>query len=120
MEQQARHISWIRAALREFNSFPDHVREQITTALRLAVRGEKAVIAKPMRGFGRGIFEIAVAHRGDAYRTVYAILIGEDLWVVHTFRKKSTRGITTPKKEIDLIRSRIRQRREQLKHDRGT
>ncbi len=109
MEQQARYISWIRAALREFNSFPDHVREQITTALRLAARGEKAVIAKPMRGFGRGIFEIAVAHRGDAYRTVYAVLIGEDIWVVHTFQKKSTRGITTPKKEIDLIRSRIRQ-----------
>ncbi len=120
MDQDARHISWTRATLRDFNSFPDDVREQITTALRLAARGEKAAIAKPMRGFGSGVFEIAVAYRGDAYRTVYAVLIGEDVWVVHTFQKKSTRGIKTPKTDIDLIRSRIRQLREQLKYDRGT
>lgn len=66
MNQDARHISWVQAALRDFTGFPADVREQMTTALRQAARGEKAAIAKPMKGLGSGIFEIALAYRGDA------------------------------------------------------
>ena len=29
-------------------------------------------------------------------------------YVLHVFQKKSTRGIRTPKKEIDLIKQRLR------------
>jgi len=68
-----------------------------------------------MKGLGSGVIEIALAYRSDAYRTVYAVTMGEDIWVVHAFQKKSTRGIKTPKKEIDLIRSRISQLKEQLR-----
>lgn len=49
---------------------------------------KKADIAKPMKGFGSGIYEIALAYRGEAYRTVYAVQIGQDIWVVHVFRLK--------------------------------
>ena len=56
-----------------------------------------------MKGFGSGIFEIALAWRGDAYRAVYAVLIDEAVCVVHAFQKKSKTGIKTPKAEIDLI-----------------
>ncbi len=35
--------------------------------------------------------------RGDTFRVVYAAQIGDDIWVVHAFQKKSTRGIKTPK-----------------------
>jgi len=61
------------------------------------------------------VHEIALAYQSDAYRTVYAVKLGEDIWVVHAFQKKSTKGIKTPKREIDLIRSRIRQLKEQLR-----
>jgi hypothetical protein len=57
----------------------------------------------------------ALAYRSDAYRTVYAVKLGEDIWVVHAFQKKSTKGIKTPKREVDLIRSRISQLKEQLR-----
>lgn len=40
-------------------------------------------------------------------------MIGDDVWVVHAFQKKSTQGVKTPKKEIDLIRSRLKRLREQ-------
>lgn len=99
----------MKAALKEYNRFPIPVREHILTALRLAVRGEKATTAKPMKGFGAGVFEISVSYRTDAYRVVYAVRIGEDIWVAHAFQKKSTQGIKTPKKEIDLVRDRIKQ-----------
>jgi phage-related protein len=48
-------------------------------------RRSKADIAKPMHGLGPGISEIALAFRSDAFRVVYAVQIGEDIWVVHAF-----------------------------------
>jgi phage-related protein len=110
-----RRISWVKAALKDFGEFPEGVREQITSTLRLAARGEKADIAKPMKGLGSGVFEVALAYRGNAYRTVYAVQLAEDIWVVHAFQKKSTKGIKTPKHEIDLIRERISRLKEMLR-----
>jgi phage-related protein len=46
---------------------------------------------------------------------VYAVQLGEELWVVHAFQKKSTRGIKTPRHEIDLARQRLKRLKEQLK-----
>ena len=110
----ARRISWIKAALQAFKVFPAAVQEQMTTALRIAARGEKADKAKPMKGLGTGVFEIALAYRGNAYRAIYAVQLGEDVWVVHAFQKKSTQGIKTPKREIDLIRARLKRLQELL------
>ena len=68
-----------------------------------------------MKGLGTGVFEIALPHRGDAYRTVYALQLGRDIWVVHAFQKKASKGRATPKKEIDLIRRRIQLLKESMR-----
>jgi phage-related protein len=60
------------------------------------------------------VFEIALALRGDAYRVVHAVQLADEIWVVHAFRKKSTQGIRTPKREIDLIRDRLKRLKEML------
>jgi hypothetical protein len=39
-------------------------------ALTVAAQGGKAEIAKPLRGRESGVFEIALAFRGDAFREV--------------------------------------------------
>ena len=83
-------------------------------ALRIAAQGEKADTAKPLKGFGGGVFEIAVRHRGDAFRAVYAVQLDEDIWVLHAFQKKSKTGIKTPRQESDLIRERIKRVKEQM------
>ena len=83
-------------------------------ALTIAAEGGKADIAKPMRGVGSGVFEIALPFRGDSFRVVYAVQLGEDLWVVHAFQKKSTHGVGTPKREVDLIKDRLKKLREFL------
>ena len=46
---------------------------------------------------------------------VYAVQLADEIWVVNAFRKKSTRGIKTPKREIDLIRDRLKTLREALR-----
>jgi phage-related protein len=61
------------------------------------------------------VFEIALPFRGDAYRVVYAVQIAEEIWVVHAFQKKSTQGVKTPQREIDLIKDRLKRLKEMLR-----
>jgi phage-related protein len=68
-----------------------------------------------MRGIGSGVFEIALPFKSDAFRVVYAVQLAEELWVVHAFQKKSTKGIKTPQHEIDLIKDRLKRLKEMLK-----
>jgi phage-related protein len=75
-------------------------------------RGGKADIAKPLHGLGSGVFEIALPFRGNAYRVVYALQLADAIWVVHAFQKKSTQGIKTPKRELDLVRERVKRLKE--------
>src|SRR5439155_27332880 len=85
------------------------------TALTIAAEGGKADIAKPMHGLGSGVFEIALPFKGDAFRVVDAVQLADEIWVVHAFQKKSTRGIKTPQHEIDLINDRLKRLKEMLK-----
>lgn len=82
--------------------------------MTIAAEGEKSDLAKPMHGLGSGVFEIAMPFRGDAFRVVYALQLAGEIWVVHAFQKKSTQGIKTPKREIDLIKDRLKRLKETL------
>ena len=114
MTRKTRPVSWIKAALKEFQTFPEGARSMCLAALTIAAEGGKADIAKPMQGLGAGVFEIALPFRGDALRVVYAVQIAEEIWVVHAFQKKSTQGIKTPRREIDLVRDRLKRLKEML------
>lgn len=115
MTRPTRPISWISAARKEFDRFPPGAQEICLTALTIAAEGGKADIAKPLQGLGSGVMEIALPYRGNAFRVVYAVQIGAELWVVHAFQKKSTQGIKTPKHEIDLIVTRVKRLKEMLR-----
>lgn len=114
MTPTTRPISWIKAALKEFEAFPEGARSICLAALTIAAEGGKADVAKPVHGLGSGVFEIALPFRGDAFRVIYAVQLGEEIWVVHAFQKKSTRGVKTPMREIDLIRDRLKRLKEML------
>jgi phage-related protein len=110
-----RPISWLTPARKAFDEFPEGARETMIDALSVAAEGGKAGIAKPMKGMGSGVFEIALPFRGDAFRVVYTVQVDDDIWVVHAFQKKSTHGIKTPKREIDLIKDRLKRLKEMLR-----
>lgn len=78
-------------------------------ALHLAQAGQKHPDAKPLKGFGgAGVLEVVEVFQGDAYRAVYTVRIAGEVFVLHCFQKKSTQGITTPKHEVELIKSRLK------------
>jgi phage-related protein len=120
--RDTRPVSWIRAARKDFEGFPYDAQLQIRRSLTLVAEGGWPDIAKPLKGFGSGVVELAVPHRGYAFRVVYALHVGSDIWVIHGFQKKSKAGIKTPKAgiktpkaEIDLINARLKRLKEMLK-----
>jgi phage-related protein len=113
--RETRPVSWLTPARKAFEDFPEGAREIALDALTVAAEGGMAGVAKPMKGLGSGVFEIALPFRGNAFRVVYAVQLGNDLWVVHAFQKKSTHGIKTPKHEIDLVKDRLKRLKEMLR-----
>ena len=85
MPRDTRAISWIRAARWDFEEFPDGAQVEIARALTILAEGRMPDIAKPLKGLGAGVMELALRFRSDAYRVVYALQIGGDIWVIHAF-----------------------------------
>jgi phage-related protein len=84
------------------------VRRDIGQALYAAQRGETDPAAKPLKGFGGGsVVEVIVDHDRSTWRAVYTVRFVEALYVLHAFQKKSKKAISTPQREMDLIRQRL-------------
>ena len=63
--------------------------------------------AKPLSGFGSGVWELLAQFDGNAYRAIYVIRFARAVYVLHAFQKKSKRGIATPQTDVALIRRRL-------------
>jgi phage-related protein len=110
-----RPVSWMKAARKEFDRFPSGAQTDMERALTILADGGMPDIAKPLTGLGSGVMELALKHRGDAFRVVYALQIAANIWVIHAFQKKSKSGTKTPQHEIELVQSRLRQLKERLR-----
>lgn len=101
-------LVWIGSSRRDLKAFPAEVKDVMGYALYQAQTGQKALSAKPLRGFGgAGVLEIVEDHKGDTYRAVYTVTFSEWVYVLHAFQKKSKKGIATPKSDMDLIKRRL-------------
>ena len=107
-----RDVIWVGDSRERLRRFPKEARQAIGKALEYAQLGDKHPTAKPMRGIGTGVLQIVARHSTNAYRAVYTVSIRERVYVLHCFEKKLTRGVRTPKREIDLIKQRLRRARE--------
>lgn len=46
--------------------------------------------------------------RGDNFRAVYTVRVGDAVHVLHAFQKKSKSGIATPQPDVELIEKRLK------------
>ncbi len=107
-ESRLKPVRWIGSSLSDLRSCPRPVRVDIGQALFTAQKGETDPAAKPLKGFGgASVLEIVASHHGNAWRAVYTVRFQDAIYVLHVFQKKSTKGIATPTREIDLIRRRL-------------
>ena len=103
-----RPLDWIGSSKRDFLGFPMSVKSELGNALGVAQFGGKHPKAKPWKGHGPGIFEVVEDHDGNTYRAVYTVRFRDVLYVLHAFQKKSPRGITTARTDIELIARRLK------------
>jgi phage-related protein len=102
-------LLWIGPSKDELMEFPKPVMRAIGFALYAAQTGDKPDNAKPLRGFGgAGVLEVIEDHDGNTYRAVYTVKLGDAVYVLHCFQKKSTKGIQTPKHIVKLIERRLK------------
>jgi phage-related protein len=106
----SKRIQWMGDSKDRLRGFPEEVRYEIGSALRSAQYGESHPSAKPMRGINA--VEIVSDFDGDTFRGVYTTKIKEYIYVLHCFQKKSTIGIKTQKRDLNLIRARLRDAEE--------
>ena len=110
MSKQARKpLKWVGSAKRDLDDMPEDVKDVFGHAIDLAQAGGKHPDAKVMTGFGSaGVLEVVEDNRGDTYRAVYTVKFAGWVYVLHCFQKKSKSGIKTPKKDMDLIQTRLK------------
>lgn len=101
-------IEWVGSTLKDIRSFPDDVKDAFGYALHLAQQGERHPDALLMKGNLRGVTEIKVDEGGDTYRTMYTASFAGVVYVLNVFQKKSTKGIKTPQRELDLTVVRLK------------
>lgn len=102
-------VLWIASSKSDFLEMPDDVIDDFGFGLYQAQNGKYPKIGKVLKGFGSAnVIELVKDHVDGTFRFVYTVRFGDVIVVLHAFQKKSKKGIETPKKDIDLIRSRLK------------
>lgn len=90
-------------------ALPDEIQSEFGYALFLAQEGLKPESAKRLKGFaGAGVLEVVENFDGNTYRAIYTVKFEDAVYVLHCFQKKSKSGVSTPKQDVDLIKSRLK------------
>lgn len=112
-----RSVVWLGNSRKNILEFPAKVRKLIGDELQLIQFGGMPKDAKAFKGVGSGVIEIAIKFDREAYRCVQAVQLGKKIYVLHAFQKKSSSGIKTPQKDIDLIKQHYNDAKELEKND---
>jgi phage-related protein len=100
---------FVGTSLEDLRKLPEDVQHVFGKSIQKAQWGGKAANTKPLKGYiGAGVLEISEEHDGNAYRAVYTTRMPRAIYVLHAFEKKSTQGIRTPQKHIDIVNARLR------------
>jgi phage-related protein len=110
-----RPVVWLGNSKKSLREFPDGAQKLLGDELQLIQFGGMPKNAKPFKGVGSGVLELALRYASGAYRVVLAVQIGRRIYVLHAFQKKSKKGIATPKRDVDLIKQRYAEAQE-LEH----
>lgn len=110
MDGSVKKLRWVGSSKKDLKAMPDQVRSDVGYALYEAQMGEKSDMAKTLKGFGSaGVLEVIASTQGSTYRAVYTVKFADAVYVLHCFQKRSSKGIATPKPDMDLIRSRLKE-----------
>jgi len=109
MSSDTRPIIYLGSSIKDLQKLPSGVKDVFAQGLYAASLGENPIGSKVLKGFGgRSVVELIEDYNSDTYRAVYTVKFKEAVYVLHIFKKKSTKGIATPKKDKELIEKRLK------------
>jgi phage-related protein len=112
-------VIWLGSSRKDLRAFSGPVQDHIGYALYVAQCGGKHPDAKILSGFGgAGVVEVVKDFRGDTFRAAYTLRYAGTVYVLHVFQKKSKSGRETPRRDIELIKRRLREA-EQMASERN-
>ena len=105
-------VVWMGSARKDIGKLPDEVQGEIGYVLGRVQHGEGHANVKSLTGKDMGgVYEIRTDYDSDTYRAVYVLNLGDRIFMLHVFQKKSKKGGETPKPDMDKIRSRLKEAR---------
>ena len=108
-KREDKPLHWVASSRKDLKSFAEDVVDIMGFGLRIAQQGNTPDNAKPLKGFGGAVVcEIIEDFDGDTYRAVYTVRFAKAVYVLHTFKKKAHHGIETPRREMDVIKIRLK------------
>jgi phage-related protein len=102
-----REIDWRGSSYKDLCDMPDRVRQTFGFALGLAQNNLPYEDAKTLSGFKPALVEILEDDDGDTYRAVYTAHFADVVYVLHCFKKKSTKGRSLPSRDKETIEARL-------------
>lgn len=108
-------LHWVSSSKKDLLRFPHDVVRAFGYGLGLVQAGGTPPSAKPWKGEGPGVFELAEDRLGGTWRTVYAVRFEEAVYVLHCFKKKSPSGIRTAQTDVELVHARMKMARDDYK-----
>ena len=108
MTEMRKPLFWEGSSKKDFKEFPIPVQKEMGVALFVVQLGRMPDSSKPWKGLGSGVYELVEDHRGDTFRAVYTVRVGDAIHVLHAFQKKSKSGISTPLPDVQLIGKRLK------------
>lgn len=110
-EPPEKPVIWLGSTLKDLRAMSEDVQDAVGFALGRVQQGQFHGSIKPLKGLP-GVQEIRADVEGDTYRAVYAVNLGDFVYMLHVFKKKSKQGSETPKPDMDTIRARLKQAKE--------
>ncbi len=110
-----KELVWLADTREVLASFPDKVRKEIGFALWCEETQVPNADIKPLKGFKHTVREVRSRYEKNAYRAAYVVNLGEHIYVLHVFQKKSTTGIATPKPDLRIIEKRLKELEQELR-----
>lgn len=100
-----KQLSFVGSALDDLKKFPADARGDAGYELYRIQQGLDPTDWKPMKTVGAGVREIRMKEAEGIYRVFYVTHIGDEVYVLHAFTKKTDR---TLQRDIDIGKARYK------------
>jgi phage-related protein len=104
MRLAKKDVFWIGSSRRDIRSLGEDICDAFGTDLLSVQYG---IDPKSVKHLSGGLAEIKLHENESTYRLMYVAKFEEAIYVLHTFKKKSTKGDQTPKRDAEIIKMRL-------------